>query len=811
MKVVRAVRLPDLRSPPGVPPPPPSQSGWYALQQQGVSVPSLEDARRCVPSASEGLPACGLRTVRFDPPNRTVIVAAGSGALTVEVEISPGFPEHRRPVLVVRELLSSGETTIDGEVVGKCRTLLRFEWELSPFLEGTFELSIQGIEGEGSVVTLGGETTVIAFDPCALTLVPGSQVVGFSVEDPPEIFPLPPLVAVDPRGCILEAWFTDHEGRTVIPRAENRVDVFLNGCQGLLTSVALDEPILDAVIFGECVAVLTAGEVLLFELDGCSAEPAAIAGGLTDPVALGVSVEGLLIVIQRTLGAPPLDHNVLLFRADGSQVKTPTTFSGRGWYASNRSPALVFDRVACVYTVDPSRVAGGCCAEAPRPLSDEESLLFRLIDDLGELRGRTAFPESGTVILGPAREGDPLDAGRPGSQWHRVLLFGEIPDGCGVRVETRAFDDVLAGDPLIPTGWSLPVLATPSSSVPVSSPGDTRLAAADAMVLARPGRFLWLRLTLLSNGVATPRITSLEIEQPRVGVARFLPAVFRRSTVEDDFLRRWLALFENTAFDGVAERLDAYSELFDPRYAPVQMLPFLGAWLEVLELARQRRDPETFRHVLAHADELARTRGTVAGLILAVKLYLGFEVQIVESYKTRSGFVFGAGATLGDVTGPVLGCHTILTSEHSPTWLGDEPLLGCSFLLGCEARSGTVPYNFDVLVPARFLCSSEDLSMLETVIRTEKPAHTTFRIRPVAAAGFVVGAGSVVGQEISGAFDRDQIEPSTYGIVLGNGPPRPKPIGLGFALGRDSRLEAGRTSPGWLVGSAVSTGIRLGA
>src|SRR5262249_19668165 len=158
---------------------------------------------------------------------------------------------------------------------------------------------------------------------------------------------------------------------------------------------------------------------------------------------------------------------------------------------------------------------------------------------------------------------DPLDAGRPGTQWHRILLFGDLPDGCAVTVETRAFDDILAGDPVIETGWSIPVSASPASEVPVASPGDKRIAAA-AMVLARPGRFLWMRLTLLSNGRRTPRITRIELERPRVGIGRFLPRFFLNSTPEDDFLRRWLAIFEDTSFGGVGKRMDEYAELFDP-------------------------------------------------------------------------------------------------------------------------------------------------------------------------------------------------------------------------------------------------------
>ena len=94
------------------------------------------------------------------------------------------------------------------------------------------------------------------------------------------------------------------------------------------------------------------------------------------------------------------------------------------------------------------------------------------------------------------------------------------------------------------------------------------------------------------------------------------------------------------------------------------------------------------------------------------------------------------GPTVSEVTGPVLGCHTTLSRERSEAWLGDQSILGCVFLLDdCKGRCGGIPHRFEVLVPERELCNSEDLSLLQLVIDVEKPAHTSFTIRTVAPAG----------------------------------------------------------------------------
>jgi phage tail-like protein len=258
----------------------------------------------------------------------------------------------------------------------------------------------------------------------------------------------------------------------------------------------------------------------------------------------------------------------------------------------------------------------------------------------------------------------------------------------------------------------------------------------------------------------------------------------------------------------VAGRLDQYAELFDPRTAPAEMLPFLASWLQVLEIARFQQDEQAFRTILANAAELAETRGTIDGLILAVRLYMGISIQIVESFKRGSGFVLGVGQTIDGVTGPALGCQTGLSAEPGPTWLGDAPVLGTTFLLDCERRFGTVPFRFEVLVAAQDVCKSEDLALLQTIITTEKPAHTSFTIRQTGAAGWVVGE-AILGQSTRQDFDRNDLDPATFGIVVRNGPPRPKPIGIGFTLGMGSRLADAPAQRGFRLQATVGRSTQI--
>jgi len=835
------VQLPDLRAHQGDGPPR-AVAGWFVLATDGVSVPSLEDAVRCE-QAAIGAPAdpCATAVAAFDPPNRTTIVGLGAaGTLTVRVKVTPGFPAEEEvdtgcpgtapvfrdkvPVLHVASRRDGDSFTQDvtGQVLDPQRQQLLFVWEVPAGIaagaaDGLYALSIADVDSEPIQIdfALGASrsaATTLSADPCALTLVPGAAAAGRLIPLFPAQFPRPPLLAVDASGCSSATWSVDASGRALLPNGDTHV-LLLASCRGgviadlQVVNGGVAAPVKDAIFWLDRIAVLTATEVRAFDLFGCPAQPASVVTGLDGALGLGVSDEGFLMVVQHP--ANTALPNVRMFLRDGTEVLAPSTFDARGFYARHRNPAFVFDPVSCAYELDGSRVVGaGCCAEAARPLTDDESLFFRLVYDLRDLRARTAYPPSGQAIIGPAQPEDPLDSGLPGIQWDRILLFGDIPQGCAVQVETRAFDDILGGDPLVPTGWSAPVTATTSSAVQVAPPGDTRQAAAAAMVLAEQGRFLWIRLTLVSNGLATPRITGIEVESPRDSIGRFLPKFIQDSTPEDDFLRRWLSIFENTAFDGVALRMDDYAELFDPRTAPAEMLPFLAGWLQVLELARFQQDEQAFRFALTQADALARSRGTVDGLILAVSVYMGINVQIVESFKRASGFILGTGTTIDGVVGPALGCQTGLSAEPGPTWLGDAPLLGETFLLDCERRFGTVPFHFEVLVPARDVCRSEDLALLKSIIEIEKPAHTTFRIRQTGVAGFVVG-DAILGQSTGKKFDRNELDPATFGVLVQNGPPRPAPIGEGFTLGAGARLFGPAARAGFQLNGMLGRSTRI--
>jgi phage tail-like protein len=168
----------------------------------------------------------------------------------------------------------------------------------------------------------------------------------------------------------------------------------------------------------------------------------------------------------------------------------------------------------------------------------------------------------------------------------------------------------------------------------------------------------------------------------------YLPGVY----AEDEFMSRFLCIFEDTLkpLQLMAGDLFYY---FHPLTAPTEALQWLSTWVNLV--LDESWSVEQKRRLIHSASELYSRRGTRKGLAEYLKLYTGVEPQIAE---------YVDGMTLGPET--ELGINTTIA--------------------GRERHGFTVTIRLNGL-------SSEELSykeaMIRRIIESEKPAHTTYRLR----------------------------------------------------------------------------------
>jgi phage tail-like protein len=370
--------------------------------------------------------------------------------------------------------------------------------------------------------------------------------------------------------------------------------------------------------------------------------------------------------------------------------------------------------------------------------------------------------------------------------WHRVELRALVPSGCTVQVDTFTADSEKTTDEILnlPEGrWSTGQLDV-----------DPDSCDWDCLIQSPPGRYLWLRLTLRGEGVASPCIERVKVYYPRNSSLQYLPAVFRADTVSADFLARFLSIFD-TLRNQRSALISGMFHYFDPMATPVNrknqsgtdLLSWLASWLG---LSLQSNWPvEKRRQLVKKAHTLFAERGTPEGLKLAIELYAGVKPRILEMFRLRRWLVLN-NAMLGD-------CSTLFGADVMKRLeVGVNSTIGSFQLIDYGDPLldffNEFAYKFVVVVPRWAGATASDEQALQQIIDMASPAYTVGTLQwaePRMRVGLqaFIGVDTVIGRYPLGVIEgRGQLG---YDTVLGN--PSDEAIKPPLRLGRTTRLGCG--------------------
>lgn len=234
------------------------------------------------------------------------------------------------------------------------------------------------------------------------------------------------------------------------------------------------------------------------------------------------------------------------------------------------------------------------------------------------------------------------------------------------------------------------------------------------------GRFLWVEVELHGDGLRSPVLRAIEVEQPGHAWLSQLPALFSREAQAADFLRRYLAAPAQLLGD-LGLDADARHRLLSPDHAPTEMLDWLAG---LLGLALQPAWSENSRRqLLAEAGGMAPRHGTPEVVRRIVEILAEAPVLLIEAFRLRAPGVIGSTAgTTG--TGAVLG---------GGLRLGTPPSASADI----EAVDATA-WRFTLLIQGQ--ADEALLDMLRDAVERFKPAHTAFTLCSL-ASGLRVGIG----------------------------------------------------------------------
>jgi phage tail-like protein len=353
-----------------------------------------------------------------------------------------------------------------------------------------------------------------------------------------------------------------------------------------------------------------------------------------------------------------------------------------------------------------------------------------------------------------------INSGISRCRWHRVRIEADVPAGTAVAVQIVVSEDSEYQD----TDWQI-------------APAGTT----DFLVDQPPGRYLTVRVRLSGDGTATPVVSRIRLDFPRVTSADLLPPAFRQDPAADDFTERFLSLFDASLaeIDRVIER---YPALLDPAGVPDRALPWLAGLLGLSFEAGW--DARIRRELLAAAPMLYRRRGTPWALKKAARIVFGV-TPVIDELATDRRWAHTGGS------GPGLGAVRLFGRSSSRFRIGGSSLGGAPLRAFGDPDNDPLTahaHRFRVLLPA----GSADEKALRRLVERQAPAHTVGSVR-TGGAGFVVGSRSTVG--VDTAF-----VPLPPPVLGGERPLR---------LNRDAVLRPGRRGlrRGVSVGEVSAVGV----
>lgn len=381
----------------------------------------------------------------------------------------------------------------------------------------------------------------------------------------------------------------------------------------------------------------------------------------------------------------------------------------------------------------------GFCIQEPAADGSQVTHCFHRDGTLA--RDREIFPApkpNGTRRFGQLLT-QALDSGIPRCQWHRVRVDADFPARTRMSIALATSEDGGLNDGQH-AGEGCREEPNDFSGFPNGVPHPLDWEEVDNLtdfLIRQPrGRYLHVRIRLMSENESTPVIRRVRLDFPRVTSLQQLPAVYRELPAAEDFTQRFLSLYD-ASIDDMDAVVDRFAALLDPDGVPEKVLPWIATFLGIV--FDPRWDSKRRRRLLLAAPALYRQRGTVAGLIKAVELIFGVTPVIDERALRRAWGVLNKDAHLNSMR---LFGRSQARFRIGRSALGLAPLR--SFGNPDHDPFRGEAHRFTVLMPPSKELQRNGLEHLDQLIANQKPAHTAHSLR-VGGDAFVVGRWSVIG------------------------------------------------------------------
>ena len=357
---------------------------------------------------------------------------------------------------------------------------------------------------------------------------------------------------------------------------------------------------------------------------------------------------------------------------------------------------------------------------------------------------KTEFALSGNYIS------KVLDSKQHQCRWHRIALEIEQPEKTRLIVHYVASDTIIKAEQIASDQWK-------------SFVNNSNNSINDALFENAIGQYLILKFEFFGDGFHSPGINSVRVYFQRDSYLRYLPATYQEDARGQDFLERYLSLYESMSLE-IDEKVSNITQYFDADVQGKEFLDWLSSWLAILI---DENWPESKQRILLKESfELYKCRGTQKTLRRMIEIYTGSKVAIVEHWRLRPPIILNQMVKLGinSFVGPKR-TQRLIVEETSR--IGEFTL--DEFEDSPEAPFAKDAYDFTVIADTSKLTNASDEKTLRRLIESEKPAHTRYFLRTTGSAEAALGTHSLLG----------------VNTILGKGS-QPMRIGKNSRIGKDT-------------------------
>lgn len=275
-----------------------------------------------------------------------------------------------------------------------------------------------------------------------------------------------------------------------------------------------------------------------------------------------------------------------------------------------------------------------------------------------------------------------LDAGESDFEWGRVLLQGSLSGAllrCSVHAQNSRFWDEEIPD--IDAYLIDPYVSRPVKTSRLDAIFQRTQANADDFLANVKGRYLWIKVELISQGLTPCRLEAVRVQYSGDHMMDYLPDMYQREDPEG-FTRRFLSIFNNMVLD-MEENIYEIGRELDFETCSPAMREYLASWLCIDEAL----PPEALKERIATAFSEYQFMQTPAGISRAIERWTGVKPILLEHF-------------------------TVDAQLHSGK---DQELYKKLF--------GDNPYRYFVLLPERAFSGSGSAEQFLKRLRAITPAH----------------------------------------------------------------------------------------